>query len=149
MAGIDMAHVPYRGEGPALTDLIGAQVQVVFALVPGAIEYIRAGTLRALAVTTATRSQALPDLPTVGEFVPGYEASAFQGIGAPRNTAAQIVDKLNMQVNAFLDDPKVKTRIAELGGTALKDSAAGFGRLLAEETAKWAKVVKFANIKPE
>ena len=149
MAGIDMAHVPYRGEGPALTDLIGAQVQVVFALVPGAIEYIRAGTLRALAVTTATRSQALPDLPTVGEFVPGYEASAFQGIGAPRNTAAQIVDKLNMEVNTLLDDPKVKTRIAELGGTVLKNSPAEFGRLLAEETAKWAKVVKFANIKPE
>jgi tripartite-type tricarboxylate transporter receptor subunit TctC len=149
MVGVDMAHVPYRGEGPALTDLIGGQVQVMFALVPGAIEYIRAGTLRALAVTIATRSEVLPDLPTVGDFVPGYAASAFQGIGAPKNTPTEIINKLNVEVNALLDDPKVKTRIAELGGTVLKNSPAGFGRLLAEETAKWAKVVKFANIKPE
>jgi tripartite-type tricarboxylate transporter receptor subunit TctC len=149
MAGVDMAHVPYRGEGPALTDLIGGQVQVMFALVPGAIGYIRAGTLRALAVTIATRSQVLPDLPTVGDFVPGFEASAFQGIGAPKNTPAEIVNKLNVEVNALLDDPKVKTRIAELGATVLKNSPAGFGKYLAEETAKWAKVVKFANIKPQ
>jgi tripartite-type tricarboxylate transporter receptor subunit TctC len=149
MAGVDMAHVPYRGEGPALTDLIGGQVQVMFALVPGAIGYIRAGTLRALAVTIATRSQVLPDLPTVGDFVPGFEASAFQGIGAPKNTPAEIVNKLNVEVNALLDDPKVKTRIAELGGTVLKNSPAGFAKYLAEETAKWAKVVKFANIKPQ
>jgi tripartite-type tricarboxylate transporter receptor subunit TctC len=149
MAGVDMAHVSYRGEGPALTDLIGGQVQVMFALVPGAIGYIRAGTLRALAVTIATRSQVLPDLPTVGDFVPGFEASAFQGIGAPKNTPAEIVNKLNVEVNALLDDPKVKTRIAELGATVLKNSPAGFGKYLAEETAKWAKVVKFANIKPQ
>jgi tripartite-type tricarboxylate transporter receptor subunit TctC len=149
MAGVDMAHVPYRGEGPALTDLIGGQVQVMFALVPGAIGYIRAGTLRALAVTIATRSQVLPDLPTVGDFVPGFEASAFQGIGAPKSTPAEIVNKLNVEVNALLDDPKVKTRIAELGATVLKNSPAGFGKYLAEETAKWAKVVKFANIKPQ
>ena len=149
MAGVDMTHVPYRGEGPALTDLIGGQVQVMFALVPGAVGYIRAGTLRALAVTIATRSQVLPDLPTVGDFVPGFEASAFQGIGAPKSTPAEIVNKLNVEVNALLDDPKVKTRIAELGATVLKNSPAGFGKYLAEETAKWAKVVKFANIKPE
>ena len=149
MAGVDMAHVPYRGEGPALTDLIGGQVQVMFALVPGAIGYIRAGTLRALAVTIATRSQVLPDLPTVGDFVPGFEASAFQGIGAPKSMPAEIVNKLNVEVNALLDDPKVKTRIAELGATVLKNSPAGFGKYLAEETAKWAKVVKFANIKPQ
>ena len=149
MAGVDMTHVPYRGEGPALTDLIGGQVQVMFALVPGAVGYIRAGTLRALAVTIATRSQVLPDLPTVGDFVPGFEASAFQGIGAPKSTPAEIVNKLNVEVNALLDDPKVKTRIAELGATVLKNSPAGFGKYLAEETAKWAKVVKFANIKPQ
>ena len=148
MVGVDMAHVPYRGEGPALTDLIGGQVQVMFALVPGALEYVRTGMLRALAVTTAARLQVLPELPTVGDFIPGYEASAFQGIGAPRNTPADIVNKLNVEVNALLDDPKVKMRIADLGGTVLKDSPAGFGRLLTEETAKWARVVRFANIKP-
>ena len=129
--------------------LIGGQVQVMFALVPGALEYVRTGMLRALAVTTAARLQVLPELPTVGDFIPGYEASAFQGIGAPRNTPADIVNKLNAEVNALLDDPKVKMRIADLGGTVLKDSPAGFGRLLAEETVKWARVVRFANIKPE
>jgi tripartite-type tricarboxylate transporter receptor subunit TctC len=149
MAGVDMTHVPYRGEGPALTDLIAGQVQVVFSLVPGAIEYVRAGTLRALAVTTAMRSEVLPDLSTVADFVPGYEASAFQGIGAPRYTSAGIVDKLNMAVNALLDEAKVMTRITELGGTVFKNSPAGFGKFLDEEAAKWAKVIKFANIKPE
>jgi tripartite-type tricarboxylate transporter receptor subunit TctC len=117
--------------------------------VPGALEYVRTGMLRALAVTTTTRLQVLPELPTVGDFIPGYEASAFQGIGAPRNTPADILNKLNAEVNALLDDPKVKMRIADLSGTVLKDSPAGFGRLLAEETVKWARVVRFANIKPE
>jgi tripartite-type tricarboxylate transporter receptor subunit TctC len=148
MTGVNMVHVPYRGSPPALTDLLGGQVQVYFGPIAGSIEYVRAGTLRALAVTTAKRSEALPDLPTVGEFVPGYEASAVWGVGAPRNTPAEIVDKLNKEINAGLADPKIKARL-ELGGTVLPGSPAGFGKLIAEETEKWAKVVKFANIKPE
>jgi tripartite-type tricarboxylate transporter receptor subunit TctC len=148
MTGVNMVHVPYRGSPPALTDLLGGQVHVYFGPIAGSIEYVRAGTLRALAVTTAKRSEALPDLPTVGEFVPGYEASAVWGVGAPRNTPAEIVDKLNKEINAGLADPKVKARL-ELGGTALPGSPADFGKLIAEETEKWAKVVKFANIKPE
>ena len=147
MTGADITHVPYRGEGPALADLIGGQVQVLFSLLPGAIEYIRAGTLRALAVTTAARLPQLPDLPTVGDFVPGYEASAFQGLGAPRNTPDDIVDKLNAEVNALLDKPDLKARIAELGGAVFKTSPAEFGKYLAEQRAKWASVIKFANIK--
>jgi tripartite-type tricarboxylate transporter receptor subunit TctC len=148
MTGVNMVHVPYRGSPPALTDLLGGQVQVYFGPIAGSIEYVRAGTLRALAVTTAKRSEALPDLPTVGEFVPGYEASAVWGVGAPRNTPAEIVDKLNKEINAGLADPKIKARL-ELGGTVLPGSPTDFGKLIAEETEKWGKVVKFANIKPE
>ena len=120
MTGVDMVHVPYRGGGPALTDLLGGQVQVMFATTVASIEYIRAGKLRALAVTTATRSEALPDIPTVGEFVPGYEASAWYGVGAPKDTPAEIVDKLNKEINAGLADPKIKARLADLGGTCLR-----------------------------
>jgi tripartite-type tricarboxylate transporter receptor subunit TctC len=149
MAGVDMVHVPYRGGGPALTDLLGGQMQVYFPTTVTSIEYIRAGRLRALAVTTATRSDALPDLPTVSEFVPGYEASFCTGIGAPRNTPAEIIDKLNMEINAGLADPKLKARLTDLGGTVLALSPAEFGKLIADETDKWAKVVKFAGIKAE
>jgi tripartite-type tricarboxylate transporter receptor subunit TctC len=149
MTGVDTVHVPYRGDGPALTDLIGGQVEVMFAGLPASIEHIRAGRLRALAVTTATRFEALPDIPTMGEFVPGYEASGFQGLGAPRSTPAEIVDKLNKEVNAALADPKVKARLVEMGNTVLAGSPADFGKLIAGETEKWAKVVKFASIKPD
>jgi tripartite-type tricarboxylate transporter receptor subunit TctC len=147
MAGVDMVHVPYRGGAPALTDLLGGQVQVLFAPTPASIEYVRGGSLRALAITTATRWEALPDIPTVGDFVPGYEASSVFGIGAPKNTPAEIIDKLNREINAGLADPKIKARFADLGGTALPGSAADFGKLVAEETEKWAKVIKFAGIK--
>jgi len=149
MAGVNLVHVPYRGGGPALSDLLSGQVQVMFATMPSSIEYIRAGKLRALAVATATRSEALPDVPTVGEFVPGYEASSWSGLGAPRATPAEIVDKLNKEVNAALDDPKMKARLADLGGVALPGSPADFGKLIADETEKWAKVIRAANIKPE
>jgi tripartite-type tricarboxylate transporter receptor subunit TctC len=148
MTGVNMVHVPYRGSPPALTDLLGGQVHVYFGPIAGSIEYVRAGTLRALAVTTAKRSEALPDLPTVGEFVPGYEASAVWGVGAPRNTPAEIVDKLNKEINAGLADPKIKARL-ELSGTVLPGSPADFGKLIAEETEKWAKVIRAANIKAE
>ena len=149
MTGVNMVHVPYRGAAPALTDLLGGQVQVMFDTMPASIEYIRAGKLRALAVTTATRSEALPDIPTVGDFVPGYEASSWYGVGAPRNTPAEIVDKLNKEINAGLADPKIKARLADLGGTVFAGSPADFGKLIADETEKWAKVVKFAGIKPD
>ena len=149
MAGVDMVHVPYRGAAPALTDLLGRQVQVMFDLMPSSIEHIKAGKLRALAVTTATRSEALPDIPTVGDFVPGYEASAWLGIGAPKNTPAEIIDKLNKEINAGLADPKIKARLADLGGTVLAGSPADFGKLIADETEKWGKVIRAANIKPE
>ena len=149
MAGIDMIHVPYRGGGQVMTDLIAGQVQVSFIGLAVAIEHIRSGKLRALAVTTATRSEVLPDIPTVGDFVPGYEASAFWGIGAPRNTPAEIVDKLNKEINAGLSDPKLRTRLAEGGGTVFAGSPADFGKFIADETEKWAKVIKFAGIKPE
>jgi tripartite-type tricarboxylate transporter receptor subunit TctC len=149
MAGIDMVHVPYRGGGPAMNDLLGGQVQVYFASTPASIEYIKAGRLRALALTTATRSEALPDIPTVAEFVPGYEASYWAGIGAPKATPAEIVNKLNKEVNAALDDPKMKARLADLGGTPLPGSPAQFGKLIAEETEKWGKVIRAANIKAE
>jgi tripartite-type tricarboxylate transporter receptor subunit TctC len=148
MTGVNMVHVPYRGSPPALTDLLGGQVHVYFGPIAGSIEYVRAGTLRALAVTTAKRSEALPDLPTVGEFVPGYEASAVWGVGAPRNTPAEIVDKLNKEINAGLADPKIKARL-ELGGTVLPGSPADFGKLIAEETDKWGQVIRTANIKPD
>jgi len=149
MAGVNMLHVPYRGSAPALTDLIGGQVQVGFDTLPATIEYIRSGKLRALAVTTATRSEALPDIPAVGEFVPGYEASQFQGLVAPKNTLADIVDKLNREINAGLADPKLKARFADLGLTVFPGSPADFGKLIADETEKWAKVIRTANIKAE
>jgi len=149
MTGVRMIHVPYRGAAPALTDLLAGQVQVSFANTVASIEYIRAGKLRPLAVTTATRSEALPDISTVGEFVPGYEASGWSGIGSPKNTPSQIVDKLNAETNAGLADPKIKARLADLGGTPLAGSPADFGKFIADETEKWGKVVKFAGIKPE
>jgi tripartite-type tricarboxylate transporter receptor subunit TctC len=149
MAGLKMQHVPYRGEAPALNDLIGGQVQVVFGSVPASIQYVTASKLRALAVTTATRSELLPDLPTVGEFVPGYESSTWYGIGAPKGTPAEIIDRLNVEINAALVDPTLKTRIADLGGTAIAGSPADFSELIAADTEKWGKVVKFASIKPE
>jgi tripartite-type tricarboxylate transporter receptor subunit TctC len=149
MAGVDMIHVPYRGAAPALTDLIGAQVQVMFSTVPASIQYVRAGKLRALAVTTATRSEALPDVPTVADFVPGYEASALFGFGAPKNTPIVIVEKLNKEINAGLVDPKLKARLVDLGGTALAGSPANFGKLVTVETEKWAKVIRAASIKAE
>jgi tripartite-type tricarboxylate transporter receptor subunit TctC len=149
MAGIDMAHVPYRGAGPALVDLLGGQVQVYFSQMIVSIEYVRAGKLRALAVTSAMRSDALPEIPTVGEFVPGYEASAWQGIGAPKNTPPEIVDELNKEINTALAHPKIKARLADLGGTVLSGSPSDFGKLIAEDTEKWAKVIRAANIKAE
>ena len=145
MTGVDLLHVPYRGSAAELTDLLGGQVQMAFDTLPASIEYIRAGKLRALAVTTATRSEALPDIPTVGEFVPGYEASAIIGIGAPKNTPAEIVDKLNKEINAGLADPKIKARLADLGGSLLVGSPADFGKLIADETEKWGKVIKSAG----
>jgi tripartite-type tricarboxylate transporter receptor subunit TctC len=149
MTGVDMVHVPYRGGGPALTDLLGGQVQVYFTGTVSSIEYIKTGRLRALAVTTATRSEALPDVPTVSEFVPGYEASGWFGLGAPKSTPTEIIDKLNNEVNAALADPKMKARLADVGGTALLGSPADFGKLIADETEKWAKVIKFAGIKAD
>jgi len=149
MTGLSMVHVPYRGAAPALTDLIGGQVQVMFGDMPSAIELINAGKLRALAVTAATRSEALPDLPTVSDFVPGYESSAWYGIGAPRNTPVEIVERLSKEINAALADPKIKTRLASLGGTALDGSPSGFGALIPDETRKWAEVVKFSGAKVE
>jgi len=149
MAGIDVTHVPYRGAAPAMTDLLGGQVQVAFVTLLAAIEYVRLGKLHALAVTSASRAEALPDVPTVGESVPGFEASSFYGVGAPKGTPAEIVDKLNKQINAALADPKMKARLAELGATALPGSPADFGKFIADETEKWGKVVKFVGIKAD
>jgi tripartite-type tricarboxylate transporter receptor subunit TctC len=149
MAGVDMVHVPYRGAAPATADLLGGQVQVYFTGASNVVEYVKAGRLRALAVTTATRSEALPDIPTVGDFVPGYEAGTWYGVGAPRNTPAAIVDKLNREINAALANPKVKARLAELGASVRMTSPAEFGKLITEHTEKWAKVIRAANIKPE
>ena len=149
MAGVDMVHVPYRGSAPALTDMLAGQVQVMFDAVPSSIEYIRAGKLRPLAVTTATRSEVLPDIPTVGDFLPGFEASTWFGVGAPKNTPATIVDKLNTEINASLADPKFKGTHCRPRWHGATGSPADFGKLIAEETEKWAKVVKFAGIKPE
>ena len=146
--GVKITYVPYRGLAPALGDLIGGQVQVVFSSVPAAIEFIKAGKLRALAVTTATRSETLPGIPTMGEFVPGYEASTWYGVCAPKATPAEIVEQLNKEVNAALADPKMKVRLADLG-VALPGSPAEFGKLIADETEKWRKVIRVANIKPE
>jgi tripartite-type tricarboxylate transporter receptor subunit TctC len=142
MAGIDMVHVPYRGGGPVFNDLLAGQVQVYFAGTTGSIEYIKAGKLRALAVTTATRSDALPNIPTVGEFVPGYEASTWFGVGAPKATPAEIVERLNKEINAGLADPKIKARLVELGGDVLALSPAAFGKLIVDETEKWGKVIR-------
>jgi tripartite-type tricarboxylate transporter receptor subunit TctC len=149
MAGVNMQHVPYRGGASALTDLIGGQVQVMFELIPSSIDHVRSGKLRALAVTTATRAAALPDIPTVGQFLPGLEASAWIGLGAPKNTPAEIIDKLNKEINVALADPKMKTRLADLGSTPLRGLPVDFGNLIATETEKWSKVIRAANIKAE
>ena len=149
MTGINMAHVPYRSSGPALADLLGGEVQVMFDAITSSIGYIRSGKLRALAVTTATRSDALPDIPTVGDFVPGYEVSNWFGFGAPTNTPVEIIDKLNREVNVALADPKLKARLSDLGGTVLAGSPTDFGKLIADETEKWGKVIRAANIKLE
>jgi tripartite-type tricarboxylate transporter receptor subunit TctC len=147
MAGVDMVHVPYRGSAPALTDLLGGQVQVMFDPLPSSIEHIRAARLRALAVTTTTRSDVLPDVPTVAEFLPGYEASTWFGAGVPRNTPAGIVGRLNKEINGGLAEATIKARLADLGGTALSGSPADFAKLIVDETEKWAKVIRFAGIK--
>jgi tripartite-type tricarboxylate transporter receptor subunit TctC len=147
MTGVDMLHVPYRGGGPALTDLLAGQVPVMFDTLATSIEHIRAGKLRALAVTSATRSEVLPDIPTVSDFVPGYEGTGWQGIGAPRNTPAEIIDKLNEAINAGLADPKMKARIADFGYTVFASSPADFATFIAAYTEKWAKVIKFSGAK--
>ena len=149
MTGVDMLHVPYRGGAPALTDLLGGQVQVYFSPLPESIQAIKAGKVRALAVTTATRSEALPQLPTVADSVPGFEASTWQGIGAPKNTPAEIVGRLNKEINAALADPKIKARLADLGSVPTPLSPADFAKLVVAETEKWGKVIRAANIKPE
>ena len=149
MAGVDMVHVPYRGGGPALNDLLAGQVQVMFPTTVSSIGYITAGRLRALAVTAATRSEALPGIPTVGEFVPDYEASNWYGVGAPKATPGEIVDKLNKEINAGLADPKMQARLADFGGTPLVGSPADFGKLIADETEKWGNVIRALNIKAE
>jgi len=149
MAGVDMLHVPYRGGGPALTDLFGGQVQVMFDPIATSIEHIRAGKLRALAVTTATRSELLPKVPAMGEFVPGYEATGWQGIGAPRNIPTAVIDRLNKEINAGLADPRIKARFADLGFMVFDNSPADFGKFIAAETEKWAKVIRAVNIKAE
>jgi tripartite-type tricarboxylate transporter receptor subunit TctC len=149
MAGVDMVHVPYRGGGPALTDLLGGQVQIMFVTTVSSIGYIKADRLRALAVTTATRLDVLSDIPTVAEFVPGYEASPWCGVGAPKSTPVEIVQNLNKEINGGLADPGIKARFADLGGTPLVGSPADFSKYIAEETKKWGKVIRAANIKPE
>jgi tripartite-type tricarboxylate transporter receptor subunit TctC len=148
-AGVDFVHVPYRGAGPALTDLLGGQVLISFAGIAGSIEYVRTGKLRALAVTTATRAEALPDVPTVGEFMQGFEAGDWLGVGAPRGTPPEIIDRLNKEITAGVADPTIKARFADLGGTPLVLTPAEFSKLLAYETAKWAKVIRAANIRAE
>jgi tripartite-type tricarboxylate transporter receptor subunit TctC len=147
ITGINLVHVPYRGGAAALTDLLGEQVQIYFSVLPDSIEYIRAGKLRALAVTAATRWEALPDLPTVGEFVPGYEASAWQGVGAPKNTPTEIIEKLNKEINAILADRETKRRLGDLGGVPMTMTPAEFGKFIVAETEKWGQVVKFAGAK--
>jgi tripartite-type tricarboxylate transporter receptor subunit TctC len=149
MAGVNLVAVPYRGGGPALIDMLSGQVDVIFVPTAASIEYVRAGRLRPLAITSATRLEALPDLPPVADFVPGYEASSWAGVGAPKATPAEIVDKLNTEINAALADPKMKARLADLGGVVLPGSPADFGKYIADETEKWAKVIRATNIKPE
>jgi tripartite-type tricarboxylate transporter receptor subunit TctC len=148
MAGVDMVHVPYRGAAPALTDPLAGQVQVMFDNLTSSVEHVRGGRLRGLAVTTAARSEALPDLPIVGDFVPGYEASGIYGIGMPKDTPHDVVDKLNREINAALSDPRIKARLADLGGLILSGTSADFAKVLAEEVEKWGKVVKFSGAKP-
>jgi tripartite-type tricarboxylate transporter receptor subunit TctC len=147
LAGVNLVHVPYSGNSPALTALLGGQIELSFASLPSSIEFIRTGKLRGLAVTSAMRSEALPDLPTIGEFVPGYEVTAWYGLGAPRGTPAEVIDKINNETNAGLADPKLKARIADLGGTVFALSPADFGKFIADETEKWAKVIRAAGIK--
>jgi len=149
MAGVNVVHVPYRGDAPALTDTISGQVQATFSNVVASLEYVRSGKLRALGVTTATRWQTLPEVPTIGDFVPGYEVSLWAGVGAPRATPKEIVEKLNREINAGLADPKIRARLAELGSVPMPLSPMEFGKLLADDTEKWAKVIRAANIKPE
>jgi tripartite-type tricarboxylate transporter receptor subunit TctC len=149
MTGVKLVHVPYRGQGPALGDLLGGQVQVMFATTPGISDYIRTDRLRALAVTTASRAEVLPELPTVGDFVPGYEASQWYGMGAPKSTPNEIIDRLNGEINAGLTDPKMRARLADIGGEPLPGSPSQFGQFIADETEKWTKVVKLAGMKPE
>jgi tripartite-type tricarboxylate transporter receptor subunit TctC len=149
MAGVDMAHVPYRGGSPALTDLIGGQVQVTFADITSSIEYVKAGKLRALAVTTTARSEVLPELPPIADYLPGYDASGWFGVAAPKNTPADIIERLNKEIRAGLSDPKIKARYAELGATVFAGSPAEFGKFIVEETEKWGKVVRAAGMKPE
>jgi tripartite-type tricarboxylate transporter receptor subunit TctC len=149
MAGVGILHVPYRGVAPAIADLLGGQVQVIFGTMPAVIAFIKSGKLRALGVTTATRSDELPDVPTIAEFVPGYEASQWYGIGAPRNTPAAVIERLNRETNAVLAEPKMKARLAELGASVLSGSPADFSKLIVDETAKWAKVVKLSGARPD
>jgi tripartite-type tricarboxylate transporter receptor subunit TctC len=149
MAAVDLRHVPYRGDAPAITELLAGRIQVFFSVMASSIEHIKAGRLRALAVTTSTRSEALPEIPTLGEFVPGYEIRGWNGIGAPKKTPAEIIEMLNKEINAALTDPKMKARLAELGGIVLGSSPDDFGKLIADETEKWGKVVKFAGLKPD
>jgi tripartite-type tricarboxylate transporter receptor subunit TctC len=149
MAGINLVHVPYRGGGPAVIDLLGGQVQVIFVVIVVLSAHIKAGKLRALAVTTEMRSEALPDIPTVADFLPGFEATGWFGVGAPKNTSAEIIGRLNQEINAGLSDPKIKAQLADLGGGELALSPADFGKLIADETEKWGKVIRAANIKPE
>jgi len=149
MTGVDMRHVPYRGSAPALIDLLSGEVQVMFDLLPASIGYIRGGKLRALAVTTSMPSEALPGLPTVNKFLPGYEASTWNGVVVPKNTSTEIIDKLNRHINAGLADPNIKARLTDLGATSLPQSSADFGKLIADETEKWGKVIRTANIKAQ
>jgi tripartite-type tricarboxylate transporter receptor subunit TctC len=149
LAAVDIIHVPYRGSAPMLTDLLGGQVQAAFDNLPASIEQVRAGKLRALAVTTATRSDALPDIPSVADFVPGYEASGWFGVSAPRNTPAEVIDRLNKEINGGLAETRMRARLADLGATPFPSAPADFGKLIAAETEKWGKVVKFAGIKPD
>jgi tripartite-type tricarboxylate transporter receptor subunit TctC len=149
LTGVNMVHVPYRGDAPALTDTIGGQVQATFSTIPASIEFVRTGKLRALAVTTATRSELLPGVPSVGDFVPGYEASTWTGIGAPKGTPSEIIEKLNREINEGLDDPKLKARIADLGSVSMPITASAFGKLIGDDTEKWGKVIRAAKIKAE
>jgi tripartite-type tricarboxylate transporter receptor subunit TctC len=149
MAGVDLVHVPYRGQAPALTDLFGGQVQVDFAPLPPSIEYAKAGKLRALAVTSAMRSEAFPDLPAMAEYLPGYEASLVTGLSAPKGTPAEIIDRINRETNNALADPKMKAQIADLGNTVLPGAPADFGKIIGDEIEKWGKVIRAGSIKPE